>query len=75
MADTLCDNPAQGPTGDDLEKMKKAEDVIAEASVFSTVQIRSAQSLLLSSFPLLPLDCLNEPLHAGRRKGLRGRGR
>ena len=41
MADTLCDNPAQAPTGDDLERMKKAEDVIAEVSVFSTVRIRS----------------------------------
>ena len=39
MADTLCDNPAQAPTGDDLERMKKSEDVIGEASAFSTVQI------------------------------------
>ena len=52
MADTLCDNPAQAPTGDDLERMKKAEDVIGEASLYF---IRSdlMHGLLSFSFPLL----------------------
>ena len=74
MADTLCDNPAQAPAGDDLERMKKAEDVIGEASLYF-IRPDLMHGLLSFSFQLLILDCLNEPFHAGCRKGLSGRGR
>ena len=52
MADTLCDNPAQAPTGDDLERMKKAEDVIGEASL-DFILLGLVHGLLSFSFPLL----------------------
>ena len=53
MADTLCDNPAQAaPTGDDLERMKKAEDVIGEASLHVNLLDRM-HGLLSFSFPTL----------------------
>ena len=75
MADTLCDanNPALAPA-DDLDILKKADDVIGEASVCQSVAASHVPAH--SNFPLIFRICLMNPInHAGRRKGLYSRDR